>query len=403
MNVETEKESKEEFKYPDVDWDTILPKLPMDEDGYVAAFDIVFDADDEKAREQNKREIYDFFNTYGVVVIRNVLDENEAKLSCDELFDYVEQNFEGLDRNDPNTWHRVGGLAAKLGLITDRPVMSPQIVRNRINRKIYTAYSYILDVDISNLYTNVGRVGWMRPTKNIQFAEGKVEDREQWKTADGRKWVHLDYDPLSNHATTFGLMPRKAVKNAKQDTYAHVRTQAILALDDCSINDGGFQCIPGFHKIMQDVWIKESGTKMIAKGVFQHRYQFKEDDPLIGYVAKCPIRRGSYLIWNNKLPHNNFSNNSNHARKVQYIRYARYDDPATKPVKFGVEQQGPWGMWPLTLQFPFEQVELNEVTKRIYGIDVPDPDGEDAEKTQANGGNNTSQNNNGFKFNCSVL
>ena len=88
--------------------------------------------------------------------------------------------------------------------------------------------------------------------------------------------------------------------------------------------------------------------------------------------TKCPLRKGSFLVWNSKLPHINFNNNSNHGRKNQYIKYARYDDPAVKPVKFGVEQSGPWGMWPLTLKFPFDQVELNDVTKKLYGIDVLD-------------------------------
>ena len=273
--------------------------------------------------------------------------------------------------------------------------MTPQIVRNRVNPKLYTAYSYILNTSIDNVYTNIGRIGWMRPTKDIKFDENKIEDRPNWKTQDGRKWLHLDYDPLSNHCTTFGLMPRKEVKYAEKDDFPHVRTQGILALDDCSINDGGFQCIPGFHNIMNDIWIKESGQELIKRGVFQHRYQFKQDDPLINYITKCPLKRGSFLVWNSKLPHNNFHNNSNHGRKNQYIKYARYDDPAVKPVKFGVEQSGPWGMWPLTLQFP-EEVQLNDITKRIYGIGVEDVDQQDIDK-----GND--DNSNKFKINCLIL
>ena len=363
-------ESKEEF--PNIDWGSVLPKLPKDNDGYVKSFEVILNSDDEKAMEQNKRDIQDFFNKYGVVVIRNVLSRAEAGLSCKELFDFVESSFEGLDRNDPNTWHKVSKSSAKLGMIGDFPVMSPQLVKNRMNEKLYTAYSYILDTDISNIYTNIGRVGWMRPTKNIRFADDKIEDRPQWKTQDGTTWLHMDMDPITNHCTTLGLMPNKLVKHAEIDSFAHVRTQGILALDDCGISDGGFQCVPGFHNILQSVWVKESGKENIAKRVFQHRYQFKSTNPVIKYITKCPLRRGSFLVWDSRLPHNNFPNDSNHGRKNQYIKYARYDDEAVKPVRFGVEQSGPWGMWPLTLEFPFDDVELNGVTKRIYGIGVAD-------------------------------
>ena len=151
-------------------------------------------------------------------------------------------------------------------MIGDWPVMSLQICKNRVNKKLYTAYSYILDTEISNIYTNIGRVGWMRPTKDIKFSENKIEDKPEWKTKDGKDWLHLDYDPLTNHCTTFGLMPRNHIKHAKIDPFDKVRTQGILALDDCSINDGGFQCIPGFHNIMHNIWIKESGKDFIDKG-----------------------------------------------------------------------------------------------------------------------------------------
>ena len=204
---------------------------------------------------------------------------------------------------------------------------------------------------------------------------------------------YIDYDPLTNHCTSFGLMPRDEIKYAAIDPFVHVRTQGILALDDCSVNDGGFQCIPGFHNVMKDVWIKQMGEEKIKKGIMNHRYQFKKNDPLIEYITKCPIRKGSFLVWNSKLPHNNFSNNSSHGRKNQYIKYARYDDPAVKPAKFGEVQSGPWGMWPLTLQFP-KEVELNDITRRIYGIGVDDVD-----ERKGQGEENTS----GFRIRCVLL
>ena len=91
------------------------------------------------------------------------------------------------------------------------------------------------------------------------------------------------------------------MKYAEIDTFPHVRTQGIFALDDCSINDGGFQCIPGFHTVMKDVWIDGMGEERIKSRVMGHRYQFATDDPLIECITKCPIRKGSFLAWNSKV------------------------------------------------------------------------------------------------------
>ena len=80
-----------------------------------------------------------------------------------------------------------------------------------------------------------------------------------------------------------------------------------------------------------------------------------------------------------QLPHNNFSNDSGHGRKNQYIKYARYDDEAVKPVQFGKVQIGAWGVWPISVEFP-DEVQLNDITKRIYGIGVADPDAVEEEE-----------------------
>ena len=52
----------------DSNLDNVLPKLSMNEDEYVQAFDVIIDNDDSKAIEENKKEIQDFPNKYGTSV-----------------------------------------------------------------------------------------------------------------------------------------------------------------------------------------------------------------------------------------------------------------------------------------------------------------------------------------------
>jgi len=308
-------------------------------------------------------------------------------------------HFKGFDHNDPNTYHLIGGNSAKLGIITDFPVESEQLCLNRVHKKIYQAFSYVLDD--KNIYTNIGRIGYHRPTKNIKFDENKIEDRKEWKTVDGDSWLHLDMNPITNHATTFALMPTDYYNNTEIDTYKKCRVQGLLALVDCRLQDGGFECVPGFNNIMHSIWVPAVGKKKIEDKIIKHRYQFVKTDPVIQYIQKCPIRAGSLLIWDSRLPHNNYPNDSERPRIVQYIHYVRRDDPSVKPIKFGVEQIGPWGFLPVTFNFPpgFES-KLNDFQKQLYNMN--DPENENADTNNNNNNNINNNNNNRFKF-CALL
>ena len=82
-----------------------LLTLPVDEDGYVEGFEY----NDEKG-------LSEFFDKYGVVVIKNLLTPDEIERTQNEIYDYVELYYNpDFKRNDPNTWNVIGGNAAKLG------------------------------------------------------------------------------------------------------------------------------------------------------------------------------------------------------------------------------------------------------------------------------------------------
>jgi len=136
-----------------------------------------------------------------------------------------------------------------------------------------------------------------------------------------------------------------------------------------------------------------SWKKKIEDKIIKHRYQFAKTDPVIQYIQKCPIRAGGLLIWDSRLPHNNYPNDSERPRIVQYIHYVRRDDPSVKPIKFGVEQIGPWGFLPVTFNFtPGFESKLNDFQKQLYNMN--DPENENADTNN--------NNNNRFKF-CALL
>ncbi len=82
----------------------------------------------------------------------------------------------------------------------------------------------------------------------------------------------------------------------------------MLYLTDTDADQGGFHCVPGFHRIFPE-WVKT---------------QPADRDPrrpdLTGFESK-PIagKAGDLLIWHSLLPHGNGQNLSNRPRLAQYI------------------------------------------------------------------------------------
>lgn len=365
----------EEKQFPSIDYETLLPKLPFDADGFVESFELVMDDDDAERCAQNKREIQAFFDKYGVVVIRNTLSDSALSKSISETYDYVEYFHPKFRRDDPSTWDNISSVSKKLGIIGD-VVMSKQLALNRCNPRIVRAWQYALDD--ADIFCNVGRVGYMRPTRG---EHGKAE----WRTAEGHKWLHLDMDPLTRHCTTYAFHATEYHETVAVDAYAKVRAQGILGLVDCGADEGSFQCVPGFHRLHKE-WVDASGTEAIAQKIHRHRYQFDSADPLHKFVTKCPIRRGSVLIWNAQLPHNNYPNDSARPRVVQYIRFAQRDDPAVSYIKLGQKNEGPWGRWNEHLvELDVSRDELGELGRKVYRVE--EQERERAQQQQQNARN----------------
>lgn len=87
----------------------------------------------------------------------------------------------------------------------------------------------------------------MRPTRDVPVGEGgALVDKPEWRTLSG--WVHWDMSPWTGEATTFAM---KCKDHTKNRGYWMHKVQGVLALVDCGPQDGGFHCVPGFHRHMR--------------------------------------------------------------------------------------------------------------------------------------------------------
>lgn len=346
------------------------PKPTLESDGYMKTFSI-----DENEAYQS------FFDTYGFVVLRDVLSAAECDTSCDEIWDSLEAQEPEIDRQNPLTWTerywpqsicRNGGFMGKFPYWKRMPNLKetfvakqPQAWANRTHPDVYDIFRQLLNT--AKLWGSIDRYGIMRPTKRRPPVERQEDQQENvdenWATKS--EWLHWDLSPFHFGTSAAGFGPQKKMnRQVLRQTYGSLRLQGLVTLTDCPLSTGGFHCVPGFqHQFFQ--WRDANIDGYGAQEEIQKRnfIEVPDSDEMRQHICQVPMRKGSVLIWNSMLPHGNFPNQSpSEFRMVQYIKMIPVDDsrefkPAISSCKF---EKTEW--------FP-ENYSLSALGRRMYGLE----------------------------------
>lgn len=303
---EEQPEQKEENSLYSIE-NCTFPSLKYDSEGFVESFAV----DDPKSR--------DFFQEYGFVVFRNVLSPQECQATLDEFW-----NQEGLDRNNPVTWETYWSSQRfkRFAIIGSFPdIESLTQLANRQNPNVHKGFSMIFGTE--KLWVDHDRLGIMRPTKGIVFPNSNEPvDKPAWRTIE--RWLHLDSNPNTGEVSLASF--EKTYSNTKVDLEKTLMLQGLITLTDAREEDGGFQCVPGFHKYCS-AWARKPELPQSSANI-----QVPENDPVRNYIKKVPMKKGSLLLWNSLLLHANYPNDSSNFRAVQYIRMIPTVDRPYKPL-----------------------------------------------------------------------
>jgi len=200
---------------------------------------------------------------------------------------------------------------------------------NRQNENIYQVFKTILDTD--ELLVSHDRFGVMRPTKQVLLKDGQTR-RDFPEYVSREKWMHWDMNPfkllLSEEekkeamASPDNIITRDVhsffISENNETLTNYRKLQGLVALSDSTENDGGFLCVPTFHKLVND-WANANYESMGSR--FKSDYvTVPERDPLRDQGVKIAVRAGSLVVWDSRLPHCNYPNNSDQFRYVQYIK-----------------------------------------------------------------------------------
>eukprot|EP00027_Filamoeba_sp_ATCC50430_P014829 CAMPEP_0168567166 /NCGR_PEP_ID=MMETSP0413-20121227/14848_1 /TAXON_ID=136452 /ORGANISM="Filamoeba nolandi, Strain NC-AS-23-1" /LENGTH=413 /DNA_ID=CAMNT_0008599315 /DNA_START=169 /DNA_END=1407 /DNA_ORIENTATION=+ len=223
-----------------------IPIVPRDDEGFTQSF-----------QADQPKEILQFFDDYGFVVVNDVVSKDETTKTILEIWNELEKSsnsvlatpaidyyFQGLeyqrnnkpqlaqkmfnkaykidpqlqnnppterkqmkvDRNDPSTWVDALWPGPKRVGFSEVTVRE-QGWKNRENENIYNIFSLLLGR--KDLWVSIDRYGIMRPTKNVPKGkiapvecrtnvnvnneEVEVEDKPEWRT--NRAWTHWDLNP----------------------------------------------------------------------------------------------------------------------------------------------------------------------------------------------------------------
>jgi len=239
-----------------------------------------------------------FFDDNGYILVRNVVPPENIRAVVDAIHEFLD-----LSRTKDDSWYQP--LIKPDGMV--EMYQHQALWENRQHPNIYNVYRQLIRRD--DLWVSLDRVGF-KPPPDPRFP--------QFQNAG---FMHLDADPYAG-PIPFGL-------------------QGVLYLTDTTADQGGFHCMPGWHKRTEE-WMK------LAQKLTGEPKANAVRGKLLGDLPdRTPIagKAGDLVIWHFGLPHGNGWNTSDRPRLAQYIRMGPAEDihsaHAAERVKTWREHSGP--------------------------------------------------------------
>lgn len=214
-----------------------------------------------------------FWDENGYVVVHNAVPKENLDAVVDAIWTFL-----GIDRNNPNEWYEAEMADNYAGMV--EIYQHQALWNNRQHPRVYGAFADIWKND--KLWVSIDRANMNPP------------DRPGW---DYPGFIHWDVDT--------SIKPRP------------FSLQGVLYLTDTRADQGGFQCVAGFHRKI-DEWEK---TQPANRDPWRPDTTGMEVKPIAG-------KAGDLIIWDGLLPHGNGKNRTNQPRLAQYIKMfpARWED-----------------------------------------------------------------------------
>ena len=215
-------------------------------------------------------EDWQFWQANGYVIVPDAVPPENLAAVIQLLWEFQE-----MDPDDSATWHN--NPARPMEMVELRGSGMVEVYNhqalwdNRQHPRVYDAFVDLWGTE--KLWVSIDRANLNPPNR----APGEFPG-----------FIHWDID------TSVDPIP--------------ANVQGALALNDATVEMGGFQCVPDLYRTFAE-WVKKQPAE---------RDPYQPD--ITGFnIVKVPARAGDLLIWNSLLPHGIRPNRSNRPRMAQYI------------------------------------------------------------------------------------
>lgn len=257
-------------------------------------------------------EAHEFFHHYGFVVFRDLLTPQEAASSRADIWSYIESQTPGLSRDNSATWPLWQSKQFGMPGRDSSALWRPQLVRNRCHPNVAAAFASLLDCAPADLRANHDRWVVYRPGFASRAQIHLDVNPWQYSANDERVAARLSQLPYEDYEDLF----RGENHYITAETGPHL--QGVLNLADNEAEDGGFQCVPGFHHYY-DKWLRALGPEpRAAERLYQ--FGFPEHSSLYRLAQRVPVREGSLILWDVRVVHGSAPNRGTaNPRMAQFL------------------------------------------------------------------------------------
>lgn len=262
-----------------------------------------------------------FWEENGYVVVPNAVPQANLDALVEQIWAFLE-----MDENDQDSWYKYKPYTredlcspiSEAGMV--EMYQHQALWDNRQHPRIHQVFSEILGTE--RLWVSLDRANMKPPDR---------PDRPEWGHTGMIHWdIDTDAVPL--------VEGEDIAATWRPDPATHLGTQGVLYLTDTDADQGGFQCIPGFHRTFYD-WIKTQPADRNPKFPDMTGLEVKVVDG----------KAGDLVIWHRLLPHGNGHNRSTRPRLAQYILMSPADegDEAQRRERIrGWRERRPTPSWP---------------------------------------------------------
>jgi ectoine hydroxylase-related dioxygenase (phytanoyl-CoA dioxygenase family) len=256
------------------------------------------------------------FREHGYVAVRGILSVEECLATQEAMNTLMRAAEPRFDLDRPATYAHAP-VKANYGVFGRGPLFAPQLLRNRQHPNVYRAFALLLDTP--GLRVSHDRFAFYRPART----------HPEWRTDYLYPGVHLDFNPAVYHRPDLVRSHREALTyHDEQDWVTEnncycdedgVQVQAVLNLEDNRTEDGGFQCVPGFHHRFEE-WLAGLVSDDASPGGLYRFNAGPHDGRFVAKAVRVPVPAGALILWDQRLAHGTLANDSDRARLIQFLK-----------------------------------------------------------------------------------